>query len=225
MIPLRDDVRSRTRPWATWAMIASCVVVYAWQALTDLSAPEAARDFVMRFGMIPAEVVRGRQLQTLITSMFLHGGLLHLVGNMWYLWIFGDNVEDRFGHLPYLLVYAGSGVFGSILHILVAPGSPVPTIGASGAISGVMGAYMVLYPRARVLTLVPIFLFLRFIYLPAGLLLGFWILIQVLYGCGAPPGTSGVAYFAHIGGFVVGVAVGLLARRRRPRDGIWYDIE
>ncbi|MFO7639444.1 MAG: rhomboid family intramembrane serine protease [bacterium] len=224
MIPLHDNVKSRTRPWVSWGLMAGCVAVFAWQFLTGLSDPAAERAFVMSYGMIPAAIVRGRDLHTLVTSMFLHGGILHLLGNMWYLWIFGDNVEDRFGRLPYLLVYLASGLFGSLLHILIAPQSPIPTIGASGAISGVMGAYLVLFPKARVLTLVPIVFFLRFLYLPASFLLGFWILMQVLYGCAAAPGTGGVAYFAHIGGFAVGVLAGLLARRRRPPEGVWYDI-
>lgn len=205
--------------------MAGCVLVYAWQFKLGLSDPAAERAFVLGYGMIPAEIVQGRQLQTLVTSMFLHGGILHLLGNMWYLYIFGDNVEDRLGRLQYLAVYLVSGLFGSLLHILVSPHSAIPTIGASGAISGVMGAYLVLFPRARVLTLVPILFFLRFLYLPASLLLGFWILMQLLYGCSAAPGSGGVAYFAHIGGFAVGVLAALLARRRRPRQGIWYDIE
>jgi len=201
------------------------VLVYAWQMRTAFSDPEAEYAFVRGFGMIPAEIIRGRNLQTLLTSMFLHGGILHLLGNMWYLYIFGDNVEDYLGRPVYIAVYALSGIFGSLLHILVVPHSTIPTIGASGAISGVMGAYLVLHPRARVLTLVPIFIFIRFLYLPASLLLGFWILMQVLYGCSAPPGASGVAYFAHIGGFAVGVVAALFLRRRRKRDSIWYDIE
>lgn len=224
MIPLRDDIRSRTRPWVTWSLIAGCILIYVWQALTELSDPEAGRAILMNYGMIPAEIIRGRQLQTLVTSMFLHGGLFHIAGNMWYLWIFGDNVEDRFRPPLYILIYLVSGLFGSLLHILVVPHSPIPTIGASGAISGVMGAYMVLFPRARVLTLVFILFFIRFIHLPASLLLGFWIFLQLLQGCSAPPGATGVAYFAHIGGFAVGIIAGLLARRRRTQTDIWYDI-
>ncbi len=224
MIPLRDDIRSRRRPYVTWALIAACGVIYAWQFFSELSTPEAGRDIVTTLGMIPGDIVRGRNLWTLLTSMFLHGGIFHFLGNMLYLWIFGDNVEDAFGRPLYLLLYVLSGVFGSVLHIMIAPGSTIPTIGASGAISGVMGAYFILYPRARVLTLVPIFFFIRMFYLPAFVLLGFWILMQLLYGCSSVAGGSGVAYFAHIGGFVVGLLLALLVRRRRGREAVWYDI-
>ncbi len=224
MIPLRDDVRSNTRPYVTWALIAACALVYMYQMFSDLADPESGHRFILTWGMIPADITHGRGLWTLLTSMFLHGGILHALGNLWYLWIFGDNVEDFFGHLPYLGIYLFCGIVGSLLHIAFVPGSPIPTIGASGAISGVMGAYMILYPKARVLTLVPIFFFIRFFYLRASILLGLWIGIQVLYGCSAAPGTSGVAYFAHIGGFAVGVLIALFFKRRRRRAAIWYDV-
>lgn len=220
MIPLRDDIASSRRPYVTWTMIAACALVFVYQMFSS----QESRLMFLEFGMVPREVVLGHRPWTLITSMFLHGGFFHILGNMLYLWIFGDNVEDALGRLPYVLVYLLSGLFGSVLHIVVDPTSAIPTIGASGAISGVMGAYFILYPRARVLTLVPIFYFIRIIYLPASVLLGFWILLQLLYGCAAPAGMGGVAYFAHIGGFVVGVAAGLLARRRR-RQPVWYDLE
>jgi membrane associated rhomboid family serine protease len=223
VIPLRDDVRSERRPYVTWAMIAACVGVFAYQALTEYQDPKAGDFLVRTFGMIPAGIVSGQHLWTLLTAMFLHGGLFHLLGNMLYLWIFGDNVEDAFGHHWYLVVYLFAGIAGSLLQIMVMPHSTIPTIGASGAISGIMGAYFVLFPRARVLTLIPIFFFIRLIYLPAPLLLGFWILLQILYGCGSAPGTGGgVAYFAHIGGFVAGVILGLAIRRRVRRP--WYEI-
>jgi len=223
VIPIRDDVRSATRPYVNYTIIATCTLVFIYQLFSSFSDQQLGKSIILNYGLVPREIASGRKLWTLITSMFLHGGFLHIIGNMLYLWIFGDNVEDAFGHLPYLGLYAAAGIFGSILHILIAPGSSIPTIGASGAISGAMGAYFVLYPRARVLTLVPIFFFLRFIYLPAYILLGFWILLQFLYGFGAPAGAGGVAYFAHIGGFLVGVLLGLLVRRRR-RSHIWYDI-
>jgi membrane associated rhomboid family serine protease len=182
----------------------------------------AGEAIVRTYGMVPRDIVQGRHLWTLLTSMFLHGGFFHFIGNMLYLWIFGDNIEDAFGHVGYFFVYLVTGLFGSGLQILFSPGSAIPTIGASGAISGVMGAYFVLYPRARVLTVIPIFFFLRMVYLPAGILLGFWILLQVLNGCGSAPGTGGVAYFAHIGGFAAGLVLGLLVRRRVRRP--WYEI-
>jgi membrane associated rhomboid family serine protease len=222
MIPLRDDVRSERRAFINWLLVGVCTAAFVWQVLSDFSSQAAGDAIIRRFGMVPARIIAGRSLWTLVTSMFLHGGFFHFIGNMLYLWIFGDNVEDAFGHLPYLLVYLVSGLFGNLLQILVAPHSPVPTIGASGAISGVMGAYFVLYPRARILTAIPIFFFLRLVQLPAALLLGFWILFQIIYGCSAAPGMGGVAYFAHIGGFGAGVVFGLLVKRRVRRP--WYEV-
>lgn len=222
MIPLRDDIRSERRPWLTYGLIATCAVVFGLQFFGEGSPGSAGVSFIRDFGMVPADIVAGNRLWTLLTSMFLHGGIFHFLGNMLYLWIFGDNVEDAFGHFGYLGVYIVSGLVGSLLQIAIAPNSTIPTIGASGAISGVMGAYFVLFPRARVLTVVPIFFFLRFLYLPAPILLGFWILFQILNGCNSNPGTGGVAYFAHIGGFGAGALFGLLARRRIRRP--WYEI-
>jgi len=223
MIPLRDDIRSEKRPFVTWGLMAACVCVYAWQALTEYHDPKAGEAIINAYGMVPKDIVSGRHLWTLLTSMFLHGGFFHIIGNMLYLWIFGDNVEDAFGHLWFFIVYLFTGVAGSLLQIMLMPGSSVATIGASGAISGVMGAYFVLFPRARVLTLIPIFFFIRLIYLPAPLLLGFWILFQILSGCSSVPGTGGgVAYFAHIGGFASGLILGLLVRNRVRRP--WYEI-
>ncbi len=223
MIPLRDDIRSKTRPYVTYALIAGCTLVFLYQLFSELSDRALGRTIILTFGMIPHQIVSGQRLWTLITSMFLHGGFFHIIGNMLYLWIFGDNVEDAFGHLPYIGLYVLAGLFGSFLHILIAPHSTIPTIGASGAISGAMGAYFVLYPRARVLTLIPIFFFLRIVYLPAFVLLGFWILLQLFYGCSSAGGATGVAYFAHIGGFAVGILLGLLVKHRRGRT-VSYDI-
>jgi membrane associated rhomboid family serine protease len=223
VIPLRDDIRSEKRPFVTWGLMAACVVAFIYQTLSEYQDPKAGEAIVSAYGMIPRDIVAGHHLWTLLTSMFLHGGFFHIIGNMLYLWIFGDNVEDAFGHFWFFVVYLFTGVAGSLLQIMLLPGSTVPTIGASGAISGVMGAYFVLFPRARVLTLIPIFFFIRLIYLPAPLLLGFWILIQVLNGCGSVPGTGGgVAYFAHIGGFASGLILGLLVRNRVRRP--WYEI-
>ena len=223
MIPLRDDIRSERRPYVNYLFIAACVVAFAWQLLSQYSDGASGEAIVRTYGMVPRDIVEGRHLWTLLTSMFLHGGFLHIIGNMLYLWIFGDNVEDAFGHIPYFFVYLLSGLLGSLLQVLISPHSTIPTIGASGAISGVMGAYFVLFPRARVLTVIPIFFFIRLLYLPASLLLGFWILLQVLYGCSATPGTGGVAYFAHIGGFVAGALLALIVRKRVRRP--WYEID
>lgn len=220
MIPLHDDIKSRHRPYINYCLIGACSVVWILQFTRS---PEAFEWQIRQFGMIPAKIVQGQSLWTLFSSMFMHGGWFHFLGNMLYLWIFGDNVEDALGHFFYLFVYIISGLAGNLLQVLVAPFSRIPTIGASGAISGIMGAYFVFFPRARILTLVPFFFFIRLIYLPASLLLGFWILFQILYGCSSSPGTGGgVAYFVHIGGFVCGVLIALLVRKRVQRP--WYEI-
>jgi len=203
--------------------MAACVGVFIYQTMSEYQDPKAGELIVNALAMVPSQIVSGHHIWTLFTSMFLHGGPIHIIGNMLYLWIFGDNVEDAFGHFWFLLVYLLTGLVGSLLQIVLMPGSSVPTIGASGAISGVMGAYFVRFPRARVLTAIPIFFFIRLIYLPAPLLLGFWILIQVLNGCGSVPATGGgVAYFAHIGGFAAGIILGLVVRNRVRRP--WYEI-
>lgn len=220
MIPLYDDIKSRHRPYINYCLIGACALVWALQFT---SSPENFEWQIKQFGMVPVKIIRGENLWTIFSSMFMHGGWFHFLGNMLYLWIFGDNVEDAFGHFLYLLVYIISGITGNFLQVLVAPNSHIPTIGASGAISGIMGAYFVLYPRARVLTLVPFFFFIRLIYLPASILLGFWILFQILYGCSSSPGTGGgIAYFAHIGGFICGVLFALLIRKKVRRP--WYEI-
>jgi membrane associated rhomboid family serine protease len=220
MIPLYDDIKSNRRPVVNYILISACTAV--WISQFTRSAEQFDLQ-ILNYGMVPVRIVQGQKLWTLVSSMFLHGGWFHFLGNMLYLWIFGDNVEDAFGHFLYPLVYLISGIAGNLLQVLVAPYSRIPTIGASGAISGVMGAYFVLYPRARILTLVPFFFFMRLIYLPASLLLGFWIIFQLLYGCSSAPGTGGgIAYFVHIGGFASGVIFGLLIRNRVRRT--WYQI-
>lgn len=179
---------------------------------------------IWNLGMIPSELIKGQRLYTLFTSMFIHGGPVHLSGNMLYLYIFGDNVEDAFGHKRYFLFYFVSGIVASLTHVLSLLTSAdvfslgVPTIGASGAISGVLGAYLVLYPRARVLTLI-LLGWISIVPIPAVLLLGFWFIFQLLYGMleleiGV---QSGIAYWAHIGGFIAGVVFGLAWRSRRLR--------
>ena len=167
-----------------------------------------------------------RALLPFFTSMFLHGGWMHLIGNMWFLWIFGDNVEDRVGHLRYLFLYLCCGLAGAVTYVYFSLQSSVPSLGASGAIAGVMGAYLVTFPRARVLTLVPIFFFLTTVEIPAFLILIYWFLLQFLNGVGsialAEQGGGGVAWFAHVGGFLAGIPLMLLLRpRRRFRSPAW----
>ena len=187
-------------------------------------------DVVYAFGMIPRNIIQGHDLHTLLSSMFLHGGLLHLGGNMLYLYIFGDNIEDAFGHVKYLGFYLLCGLAASLTHLAVAISSGVPAIGASGAISGVLGAYFVLYPKARVVTLV-FYFFITFVRIPAVFFLGFWFILQLFSGSvtltyGV---ASGVAYWAHIGGFVAGVLVALVVRamRKSPRteNSFYYEGE
>lgn len=223
MIPLRDDNPTTTTPVLTVSLIVACTLVFFYQLSLG---PQAGQLFVYRYGAIPA-VIFGRESLppaamafpasfTLITSMFLHGGLLHLIGNMLYFWIFGNNIEDAMGHVRFPLFYLLCGLIAGISHAMFDPGSVMPMIGASGAISGVLGAYLLLYPRARVLVLIPLGLFFWRMYVPAGLVLGFWFVFQLLSGAASVGGGSGggVAWFAHIGGFLAGMLlVGLFKRR------------
>jgi len=218
MIPLKDDIHSQKRPIITIILIALNVAVFIYQ----MSLGREVNAFIFQFGMIPRDIVAGHNLYTLFSSMFVHGGFLHILGNMLFLWIFGDNVEDAFGHFGYLLMYIASGLAGSGVQILTAINSKIPTIGASGAISGVLGAYFILYPRAKVLALVPIFFFIRIMNLPAYIFLGFWFLLQLLYGSAG--GGSGVAFFAHVGGFVAGVLMAFLVRNRIRRRQVRYEV-
>jgi membrane associated rhomboid family serine protease len=210
MIPLRDVIPSRTTPYITITIIA--LNALAW--LFELSLPhEALNEFLTVFGVVPASF----STPTLITSMFLHGSWSHVIGNMWYLWIFGDNVEDRVGHGRFIVFYLLCGSAAALGQVLVDPSSTLPTIGASGAIAGVMGAYFVLYPHSRVLTLIP-WIFLQIVELPATVLLGFWFLMQ-LFSAGTIAMTTnssggGVAFAAHVAGFVVGMGAVFVFRKR-----------
>ncbi|HWX18504.1 MAG TPA: rhomboid family intramembrane serine protease [Candidatus Binatia bacterium] len=224
MIPLRDDVPSSRFPAATLTIIALNVLVF----LHELKLGPHLQDLMLTYAVIPArytlpEVAQlssfHEQIFAIFSSMFLHGGWIHLIGNMWTLWIFGDNVEDRLGRVRYVMLYLASGVAAALLHIYTNAGSPVPTIGASGAIAGVMGAYFRFYPFARVETLIPPFIFGPTFVLPAVLFLGWWFLLQFFNGAlslGARGSSfSGVAWWAHVGGFLFGLSVCLLVRRRR----------
>jgi membrane associated rhomboid family serine protease len=213
VIPLRDVIPSRTTPYITITIIA--LNALAW--LFELSLPQdALNEFLTVFGVVPAYF----SAPTLITSMFLHGSWSHVLGNMWYLWIFGDNVEDRVGHGRFILFYLLCGIAAALGQVAVDPTSTLPTIGASGAIAGVMGAYFVLYPHSRVLTLIP-WIFLQIVELPAIVLLGFWFVMQ-LFSAGTIAMTTasrggGVAFAAHVVGFLVGV-VGVFVFRKRSLD-------
>jgi len=217
MLPLRDVIPSRTTPY----IIVTIIIINAVAWFFELALPRNVLDaFVQAYGVVPAEF----SAPTLITSMFLHGGWSHVVGNMWYLWIFGDNVEDRMGHTRFAIFYLLCGIVAAFGQIAINPQSMLPTIGASGAIAGVMGAYFVLYPRSRVLTVVPPFIFHVF-EMPAIVLLGLWFLMQ-LFSAGtvaitaATHGSGGVAFMAHVAGFLTGV-IGVFAFRKREEPG-WY---
>jgi membrane associated rhomboid family serine protease len=216
VIPLRDVIPSRTFPFVTIGLIALNTI--AWVFELQL-APDALQRVLTVYGIVPALFA----WPTLFSSMFLHGGWLHYLGNMLYLWIFGDNVEDRFGHGRYLAFYLLSGAMAGLGQVYVSPESHVPTIGASGAIAGVMGAYFVMFPHSRVLTLLPLFVFWELIEVPAILFLGVWFLMQLLSGVGSIVSTSveqgGIAFWAHVAGFASGV-VGVAVFRRRTRRSL-----
>ena len=228
MLPLKDDIPTRTFPIVTVGLIATNVLIFFYQVSLELapdpSAARAAQQFVLEFGLVPCRltgscVVQGDALSpffTIFSSMFLHGGLFHIFGNMLYLWIFGNNVEDTLGHGRFLLFYLAAGVAAALTQTVIGPGSRVPMIGASGAISGVLGAYLILFPQASVLTLITFGFFWRIVRVPAVIVLGFWIVVQLLNGVltfGAGQ-QGGVAVFAHIGGFAAGI---LLLWVVRPR--------
>ena len=228
MFPIRDTTPNERFPLITVLLIAANVAVFAY----ELALPPAELErLIVLNGIVPRrhldpEWARAVQLPLLdgwpfLTSMFLHGGWVHLISNVWTLWIFGDNVEDRLGPLRYLVFYVAAGLLAGLLHAGTNAGSTIPTIGASGAIAGVMGAYFVLFPRAQVLTVVPILIYPVFITVPALLYLGFWFVTQVLSGAMTVGGTQagGVAWWAHVGGFLAGIALLLLLRDRPPRTG------
>ncbi len=231
MIPLRDTIPSRTFPFVNYGLIVVNSIIF----LYEVSLGPQLEAFIQTFGVIPAKYFWLSQHEPwnlverfypILTSMFLHGGWLHVIGNMWFLWIFGDNVEDRMGHGRYLIFYLLSGVGAGLFHIYLNPTSTIPTIGASGAIAGVMGAYFILYPFARVITLVPIFFFVDIIEIPAFFFLGFWVLLQFFQGTLslAFSQTGGVAWWAHFGGFLVGaVLVFLFKKPRRKMPRVYPD--
>jgi membrane associated rhomboid family serine protease len=218
MIPLRDVIPSRTTPYVTVTIIV--LNSLAW--LFELSLPhEELNQFLTVYGVVPAHFA----WPTLITSMFLHAGWVHVIGNMWYLWIFGDNVEDSLGHGRFIVFYLLCGIVAAFGQILIQPDSTLPTIGASGAIAGVMGAYFVLYPQSRVLTLLPLIIIWEIVELPAVVLLGFWFLLQ-LFSAGtiamtASTGGGGVAFMAHVAGFLFGV-VAVFVFKKRQRSEEWW---
>ena len=225
MIPLHDDNPTRILPIVTVAILIACVLAFLWQLL---HAPQAQELLITSLGVIPAALLGDfRPAQplyslppsvTLVTSMFLHGGWMHLIGNMLYLWIFGNNVEDAMGHVRFVFFYLLTGAAAALAQALPNAESAVPMIGASGAISGVLGAYLLLYPRAQVLVFLPLGYFSRLIHLPAMYVLGFWFVLQIINTALAPAAAGGgVAWGAHIGGFVAGMALIPLFKHRGVR--------
>ncbi|HLC17919.1 MAG TPA: rhomboid family intramembrane serine protease [Thermodesulfobacteriota bacterium] len=219
MIPIKDDTPTHTFPYVTISIIVINVLVFFYQLTLGSRGLEL---FIYRTAVIPYEIAHLVDTGppgilpppfTLLSAMFVHGGLLHVGGNMLFLWIFGDNIEDTLGHLKFIVFYLFIGLLASLAHILIDPDSTMPMVGASGAVAGVLGAYFMLFPRAQVLTLVFLIFFVTIVRVPAVFFLGFWFLIQVLSsGAG-----GGIAWFAHIGGFVVGAGAILLLKPKRRR--------
>jgi len=221
MFPLRDENPTEITPYATMAIIAINVVV--WLTVQGMGANPPFLHSLCVYGAIPREVtghipagaridfggygcrVGGSGWGSVLTSMFMHGGWLHLLGNMWFLWVFGNNIEDSMGHARFVAFYLIAGILASATHILSDPSSAVPVVGASGAISGIMGAYLLLYPKVRVQTLVVLIIFIRIFRLPAWVMLGYWFLIQLGSGAASGGAQGGVAFWAHVGGFVAGL--------------------
>jgi membrane associated rhomboid family serine protease len=231
MIPLRDANPTRRTPIVTLALIVACFVAFAYElGRLGSGGMEALDAFVTEWGIVPAELTAAwtagssltTEALTLITSQFLHGGWLHLLGNLLFLWIFGNNVEDRLGRLRFLLFYLVGGAIAGLTQVAIDPESTIPTIGASGAIAATLGAYVVLFPRARITSLVFLGFFYQLIDVPAVVVLVFWFLLQLIDGIaslGVTDAGGGVAFFAHIGGFVFGALVGVVVRGIGRRGG------
>jgi membrane associated rhomboid family serine protease len=216
MIPISDENPTRLRPYVTWAFVLACIAVFFWQLSFSEQDEEA---LIYSLAFVPDSVFFGVQHAsgivlpsvwlTLLTSMFLHGGFLHLGGNMLYLWIFGNNVEDAMGHLRYFLFYLVCGIAAALSQGLADPHADIPMLGASGAISGVIASYVLIFPRARITVIIPLGILLYPMKISAFYVVGFWFLIQLLNLAGAPSGMGGTAWLAHVGGF------------GRPRGGPW----
>jgi membrane associated rhomboid family serine protease len=228
MLPIQDEIRAHRFPFVNYSLIALNIIVF----ILELMAGPNLETALYEIALIPANVTTGfdlGDLKAIFTSMFLHAGLSHLLGNMIYLWIFGDNVEDRIGHFWYLVFYLAGGIVAAFAHVALNPNSVIPTVGASGAIAAVLGAYLILFPQVKVLTFVPIGFFLRLTLLPASLLLGFWFVLQLFNGLltlGLAD-MGGTAFWAHIGGFVFGVLVAWLINAKQLGEPInsWTSID
>ncbi len=234
MIPIRDDAPRGSFPAVTLTLICINVAVFVYQMSLAAESPQAGQAFVQAFGAVPlrAEAALAGRLPLaqglvapMFTSMFLHGGFMHLLGNMWFLWIFGDNIEDELGHASYLLFYLGCGLAAWLAHFVTNPSSAIPAVGASGAISGVMGAYFVRFPWSRIVVLVPIIIIFTTFEVPAVVMLVYWFLLQFLSGAAehARGVGGGVAWWAHVGGFVAGAILVWSRPRRRRYQRAYYQ--
>lgn len=221
MFPLRDHNPSERTPFVTWALIAINAAVFLSYFPSIGGQERLLMAFYADWALVPAEASRGLNLHTIVTSMFLHGGWMHIIGNMLFLYIFGDNLEDQLGHVGYLLFYLASGVAAAFSQMAADPSSSVPMVGASGAIAGVMGGYLLLFPRARVDLALIIFVFIKIITVPAWLMLGLWFGLQLVSGAASQAAGGGVAYWAHAGGFAAGVVLVLPAWLRRGGPAFW----
>ncbi|HVG48073.1 MAG TPA: rhomboid family intramembrane serine protease [Rubellimicrobium sp.] len=220
MFPIRDHNPSTQTPYVTWALIVINVAIQVWQAAL-VRGDAQLYALYDAYAMIPAEISAGQDYWTLVTSTFLHGGWMHLIGNMLFLHVFGDNLEEALGRLGFLAFYLLGGIGASLCQWAAEPLSGIPTVGASGAIAAVMGGYLLLFPKARVDVLVFIVIFIRIIPIPAWIVLALWFGLQVFSGIGADPLTGGVAYWAHVGGFAIGFVMMVPAWLRRGGAGWW----
>ncbi|KAB2877572.1 MAG: rhomboid family intramembrane serine protease [Albidovulum sp.] len=220
MFPIRDHNPSHRTPFVVYALIAVNVLIFLVQ-LPYMADERALAGFWADRALYPALVTEHISYTGILTSMFLHAGWMHIIGNMLFLWIFGDNLEDQMGHVGFLVFYLASGIAAAFAHIYSAPDSAVPTVGASGAIAGVMGGYLLMFPRARVDILVIIVIFIRILTLPAWVMLGLWFALQVFSGVSMPVDGGGVAFWAHAGGFVAGLVLALPLWLRRGGPGFW----
>lgn len=220
MLPIRDHNPSGQTPFVTYALMALNIGIFLsyWPLFDN---PRALNIFFYDWAMTPVLVTQTGDYMTILSSMFLHGGWLHLAGNMLFLWIFGDNMEEEFGHVGYLIFYLACGAAAAVAHLVSAPMSQVPTVGASGAIAGVMGGYLLLFPKARVDILIILIVIFRIFTIPAWIMLGLWFGLQVFGGFGADPDTGGVAYWAHAGGFIAGIVLTLPVFLRNGGPAFW----
>lgn len=218
MLPIRDHNPSGRTPYVTFALMAANILIFLSYGMAEISTVNAV---YYEWAMIPARISFGEGYYTFVTSMFLHGGWMHLAGNMLFLWIFGDNIEDEMGHIPYLIFYLATGVLAGLVQYLTATQSGVPTVGASGAIAGVMGGYLLLYPKAKIDILLILIVFFRIFPIPAWIMLMVWFAMQFFGGWGADPDTGGVAYWAHAGGSVAGIILAVPIWLKRGATRFW----